>query len=177
MPVHTAAPTVTSCVSTATTAGMECRPCVRALQALLASQAETCCSKQCSQHHRLMCRRLGQGTCYKLSPSAVQVNYRESISRPADIHYTHKKQSGGAGQYADISVKFEPGEPGSGFTFRSDIKGGAVSRPFCSSNLQHRQSAGAVPHDGQERTTFVYAAALVQAGSCVAACLMAAALL
>ena len=57
-----------------------------------------------------------------------QVNYRESISREADIHYTHKKQSGGAGQYADISVRFEPGEPGSGFTFRSDIKGGAVSR-------------------------------------------------
>ena len=56
-----------------------------------------------------------------------QVNYRESISREADIHYTHKKQSGGAGQYADISVRFEPGEPGSGFTFRSDIKGGAVS--------------------------------------------------
>ena len=56
-----------------------------------------------------------------------QVNYRESISRPADIQYTHKKQSGGAGQFADISVKFEPGEPSSGFTFRSEIKGGAVS--------------------------------------------------
>lgn len=57
---------------------------------------------------------------------APQVNYRESISRLADIHYTHKKQSGGAGQYADIYVKFEPGEPASGFTFRSEIKGGSV---------------------------------------------------
>ena len=56
----------------------------------------------------------------------TQVNYRESISRMADIHYIHKKQSGGAGQFADISVRFEPGEPGSGFTFRSEIKGGAV---------------------------------------------------
>ena len=65
-----------------------------------------------------------------LTPAAGQVNYRESISRPADIHYIHKKQSGGAGQFADISVRFEPGEAGSGFTFRSDIKGGAVS-PLC----------------------------------------------
>ena len=57
---------------------------------------------------------------------APQVNYRESISRVADVHYTHKKQSGGAGQFADIYVKFEPGEPQSGFVFRSEIKGGAV---------------------------------------------------
>ena len=62
---------------------------------------------------------------------APQVNYRESISRMADIHYTHKKQTGGAGQYADIWVKFEPGEPQSGFTFRSEIKGCAVGPPPC----------------------------------------------
>lgn len=61
---------------------------------------------------------------------APQVNYRESISRLADIHYTHKKQSGGAGQYADIYVKFEPGEPASGFTFRSEIKGGSIPKEY-----------------------------------------------
>ena len=61
---------------------------------------------------------------------APQVNYRESISRPADIKYTHKKQSGGSGQFAEVSIRFEPGEPGSGFEFRSEIKGGVVSLPL-----------------------------------------------
>lgn len=56
---------------------------------------------------------------------APQVNYRESISRPNEIRYVHKKQSGGSGQFADVAIKFEPGEPGTGFVFRSEIKGGA----------------------------------------------------
>jgi translation elongation factor EF-G len=60
---------------------------------------------------------------------APQVNYRESISRPNDIRYVHKKQSGGSGQFADVAIKFEPGEPGTGFVFRSEIKGGAGERP------------------------------------------------
>ena len=59
-----------------------------------------------------------------------QVNYRESISKLADIRYVHKKQSGGSGQFADIAVKFEPGEPGSGFVFKSDIKGGVVPKEY-----------------------------------------------
>jgi translation elongation factor EF-G len=58
------------------------------------------------------------------------VNYRESISRPNDIRYTHKKQSGGSGQFADVAIRFEPGEPGSGFVFRSEIKGGAVPKEY-----------------------------------------------
>lgn len=57
---------------------------------------------------------------------APQVNYRESISRGADIKYTHKKQSGGSGQFAEVAIRFEPGESGSGFEFRSEIKGGVV---------------------------------------------------
>ena len=62
---------------------------------------------------------------------APQVNYRESISKPADIRYVHKKQSGGSGQFADVAIRFEPGEPGSGFEFRSEIKGGVVrSLPY-----------------------------------------------
>jgi hypothetical protein len=62
---------------------------------------------------------------------APQVNYRESISRPNDIRYVHKKQSGGSGQFADVAIKFEPGEPGTGFVFRSEIKGGAGALLFC----------------------------------------------
>lgn len=59
-----------------------------------------------------------------------QVNYREGISRTAEVRYVHKKQSGGSGQFADVAVRFEPGEPGTGFEFRSDIKGGVVPKEY-----------------------------------------------
>ncbi len=61
---------------------------------------------------------------------APQVNYRESISQLADIKYTHKKQSGGSGQFAEVAIRFEPGEPGTGFEFRSEIKGGTVPKEY-----------------------------------------------
>ncbi|PQQ19892.1 elongation factor G-2 chloroplastic [Prunus yedoensis var. nudiflora] len=61
---------------------------------------------------------------------APQVNYRESISRVAETRYVHKKQSGGQGQFADITVRFEPMEPGCGCEFKSEIKGGAVPREY-----------------------------------------------
>lgn len=61
---------------------------------------------------------------------APQVNYREGISKAAEIRYVHKKQSGGSGQFADIAVKFEPAEPGTGFEFKSDIKGGVVPKEY-----------------------------------------------
>lgn len=58
------------------------------------------------------------------------MNYREGISRSAEVRYVHKKQSGGAGQFADIAVRFEPGEAGTGFEFRSEIKGGVVPKEY-----------------------------------------------
>ena len=62
--------------------------------------------------------------------TTTQVNYREGISRAAEVRYVHKKQSGGSGQFADIAVRFAPGEPGTGFEFRSDIKGGVVPKEY-----------------------------------------------
>ncbi len=61
---------------------------------------------------------------------APQVAYRETISRVAEVDYTHKKQTGGAGQFARVKIRFEPLEPGSGFEFESAIVGGAVPKEY-----------------------------------------------
>jgi elongation factor G len=61
---------------------------------------------------------------------APQVAYRETISKPAEVDYTHKKQSGGSGQYARINLIFEPMERGEGFEFSSEIVGGSVPREY-----------------------------------------------
>jgi elongation factor G len=61
---------------------------------------------------------------------APQVAYRESLGRKVDIDYTHKKQTGGTGQFARVMITFEPGEPGSGFVFENAIVGGAVPKEF-----------------------------------------------
>jgi elongation factor G len=59
-----------------------------------------------------------------------QVAYRETITKNVEDSYTHKKQSGGSGQYGKIDYTIEPGEPGSGFVFESKVTGGNVPREF-----------------------------------------------
>ena len=59
-----------------------------------------------------------------------QVAYRETITKPCDIEYTHKKQSGGAGQFAKVKIKFEPTEDHTGFEFINTVVGGNVPKEY-----------------------------------------------
>ena len=59
-----------------------------------------------------------------------QVAYRETITKPCDIEYTHKKQSGGAGQFAKVKIRFEPMEGYTGFEFTNSVVGGNVPKEY-----------------------------------------------
>jgi len=61
---------------------------------------------------------------------APQVAYRETITKTAEVDYTHKKQSGGSGQFARIKLTIEPSEPNEGYVFESQIVGGSVPKEY-----------------------------------------------
>jgi elongation factor G len=61
---------------------------------------------------------------------APQVAYREYLAKPVDVDYTHKKQSGGTGQFGRVKIKVTPGERGAGITFKDEIKGGNIPKEY-----------------------------------------------
>ena len=61
---------------------------------------------------------------------APQVAYREYLGKPVDVDYTHKKQSGGTGQFGRVKLKVTPGERGSGIIFKDEIKGGNIPKEY-----------------------------------------------
>ncbi|NOH97344.1 elongation factor G [Vibrio sp. 99-70-13A1] len=65
-----------------------------------------------------------------LTVGAPQVAYRETITQAIEDSYTHKKQSGGSGQFGKIDYRIKPGEAGSGFSFKSVVVGGNVPKEF-----------------------------------------------
>ncbi|WP_316353954.1 elongation factor G [Candidatus Trichorickettsia mobilis] len=81
-------------------------------------------------HLEIIVDRMRREFKVEANVGAPQVAYRETITKVYEIDYTHKKQSGGAGQFARVKIIFEPLEPGSGFVFESKIVGGAIPREF-----------------------------------------------
>jgi len=66
----------------------------------------------------------------EVNVGAPQVAYRETLARATDVDYTHKKQTGGTGQFARVKLHLEPNEPGKGNEFESEIVGGVVPKEY-----------------------------------------------
>ena len=81
-------------------------------------------------HLEILVDRMKREFKVEANVGAPQVAYRETISKSYDVDYSHKKQSGGAGQFARVKITFEPGEPGSGYEFVNKIKGGNIPTEY-----------------------------------------------
>ncbi|CAM9609581.1 unnamed protein product [Ascophyllum nodosum] len=86
-------------------------------------------------HLEIIVDRMKREFNVEANVGAPEVAYREAITKPAEVDYTHKKQSGGSGQFARVKIKFEPSamdEEGAtaDFTFESEIKGGTVPKEY-----------------------------------------------
>src|ERR671919_1611020 len=81
-------------------------------------------------HLEIIVDRLKREFKVDANVGAPQVAYRETISRLSDVDYTHRKQTGGAGQFARVKLVLAPGARGSGFTFENKVVGGAVPREY-----------------------------------------------
>jgi elongation factor G len=81
-------------------------------------------------HLDILVDRLKREFKVEANIGAPQVAYRETISHEAEINYTHKKQSGGSGQYAEVKMIIKPTAPGEGFSFESKIVGGSIPKEY-----------------------------------------------
>jgi elongation factor G len=81
-------------------------------------------------HLEIIVDRMKREYKVEANVGAPQVAYRETITRRSEIDYTHKKQTGGSGQFARVKLVFEPGEKGSGFKFENKVVGGNVPKEY-----------------------------------------------
>jgi len=81
-------------------------------------------------HLEILVDRMKREFKVEANVGAPQVAYREYLAKPVELTYTHKKQSGGSGQFGEIKIAVAPGERGSGFQFFDEIKGGNVPKEY-----------------------------------------------
>jgi elongation factor G len=81
-------------------------------------------------HLEILVDRMKREFKVEANVGAPQVAYREYLAKPVELTYTHKKQSGGSGQFGEVKVKVVPGERGTGFQFIDEIKGGNIPREY-----------------------------------------------
>ena len=81
-------------------------------------------------HLEILVDRMKREFKVEANVGAPQVAYRETISKSTDVDYSHKKQSGGAGQFARVKISFDPGKPGRGYEFINKIKGGNIPTDY-----------------------------------------------
>ena len=81
-------------------------------------------------HLEILVDRMKREFKVEANVGAPQVAYREYLKKPVELTYTHKKQSGGSGQFGEVKVQLKPGERGTGFVFVDEVKGGNIPREY-----------------------------------------------
>ena len=81
-------------------------------------------------HLEILVDRMKREFKVEANVGAPQVAYREYLAKPVEVDYTHKKQSGGSGQFGRVKVSVKPGERGSGVVFIDEVKGGNIPREY-----------------------------------------------
>jgi elongation factor G len=102
---------------------------------------ETIISGMGELHLDVYVERMRREYNVEVETGAPQVAYRETISQRADFNYTHKKQTGGAGQYARVAGYVEPAAEGQDFEFVNEVRGGAIPTEYIPSVEKGFQSA------------------------------------
>ena len=111
-----------------------------------AESAQTVIKGMGELHLEIIVDRLKREFKVDANVGAPQVAYRETITRTNEVDYTHRKQTGGAGQFARIKLVFEPGERGTGFVFTNKVVGGC-----CAAGIRAGGAEGAGLGDGLGR--------------------------
>ncbi|MBR9977660.1 MAG: elongation factor G [Bacteroidetes bacterium] len=108
---------------------------------------ETIVDGQGEIHINVMTKRLKERFGVEVELTPPRIPYRETIRKSSDVSYKHKKQTGGAGQYAEVYIKLEPKPRGEGYEFVNNIVGGVISGrfiPAVDKGIQEQMARGVV---------------------------------